>query len=74
MEDHRPRRGPRDLSGVTDHQPYEVRDLAERFGLPLEQVRQLVDTLGDDPRRLEEAARKLKIEAEEGQANRPRSV
>ncbi|WP_342642487.1 hypothetical protein [Rhodoligotrophos ferricapiens] len=72
MEDHRPRRGPPDLSAAASDQDPQIRDLAEKYGISIDEVQQLIATLGHDSTELEAAAKKLGIEGEEGSPDRDR--
>jgi len=58
MDDHT-KRGAADRSKVASGQDYEVRQLAEKFGLSMNQVKDLIAQHGNDRDKLEAAARKL---------------
>ena len=57
--DDKTKRGAADRSKVAGGQDYEVRHLAEKFGLSVEQARDLIARHGNDRATLEAAARKL---------------
>jgi Protein of unknown function (DUF3606) len=48
-----------DRNRVGGDQDYEVRHLAEKYGLSEEQVRELIARIGNDRKKLEEAAKGL---------------
>ena len=52
--------GKPDRSRVSSDQDYEVRNLAEKFSLTVDQVRELMLRVGNDRDDVEKAARELK--------------
>jgi Protein of unknown function (DUF3606) len=59
MPDDKSHVGEPDRSRVAGEQDYEVRYLAEKHGLSVEQARRLIDRFGNDQEKLEAAARQL---------------
>jgi hypothetical protein len=59
MPDDKSHIGEPDRSRVAGDQDYEVRYLAEKHGLSVEQARKLIDRFGNDREKLEAAARQL---------------
>jgi len=59
MPDDKSHVGEPDRSRVADEQDYEVRYLAEKHGLTVEQARDLIAKVGNDREALDEAMRKL---------------
>jgi Protein of unknown function (DUF3606) len=59
MPDDKSKVGEPDRSRVAADQNYEVRYLAQKFGLSDEQARELIARVGNDREKLDEAAQKL---------------
>ena len=59
MPDDKSNVGEPDRSRVAGDQDYEVRYLAEKYGLSEEQARELITRIGNDRQKLEEAAKGL---------------
>ena len=59
MPDDKGKVGEPDRNRVAGDQDYEVRYLAEKYGLSHEQARELVARIGNDRQKLEEAAKEL---------------
>jgi len=59
MPDDKSKVGEPDRNRVGGDQDYEVRHLAEKYGLSEEQVRELIARIGNDRKKLEEAAKGL---------------
>ena len=59
MPDDKTHVGEPDRGRVSGEQDYEVRDLAEKHGLSVEQARRLIDRFGNDREKLEAVARQL---------------
>jgi hypothetical protein len=59
MPDDKSHVGEPDRSRVSGEQDYEVRYLAEKYGLSSEQARRLIARVGNDRQKLDDAARKL---------------
>jgi hypothetical protein len=59
MADDKSHVGEPDRSRVAGDQDYEVRYLAEKFGLTADQARTLIERVGNDREKLETEARKL---------------
>jgi hypothetical protein len=59
MPDDKTKVGEPDRSRVAADQNYEVRYLAQKFGLSDEQARELIARVGNDREKLDEAAQKL---------------
>jgi hypothetical protein len=59
MTDDKSNVGEPDRSKVAGDEDYEVRYLAEKYGLSREQARELVARIGNDRAKLEEAAKGL---------------
>ena len=59
MPDDKTHVGEPDRGRVAGEEDYEVRYLAEKHGLSVEQARKLIDRLGNDREKLEAAARQL---------------
>jgi hypothetical protein len=59
MPDDKTHVGEPDRGRVAGEEDYEVRYLAEKHGLSVEQARKLIDRFGNDREKLEAAARQL---------------
>jgi hypothetical protein len=59
MPDDKSKVGQPDRSRVAGDQDYEVQYLAEKYGLSQEQVSELIARIGNDRKKLEEAAKGL---------------
>ena len=59
MPDGKTHVGEPDRGRVAGEEDYEVRYLAEKHGLSVEQARKLIDRFGNDREKLEAAARQL---------------
>ena len=59
MPDDKTKVGKPDRSRVSADQDYEVRNIAEKFGLTVDQVRELMLRVGNDRDDVEKAAREL---------------
>jgi hypothetical protein len=59
MPDDKTKVGKPDRSRVSADQDYEVRNIAEKFGLTVDQVRELMLRVGNDRDHVEKAAREL---------------
>ena len=59
MADDKGNIGQLDRSTVAGDQDYEVQYLAEKYGLSQEQARELIARIGNDRKKLEEAAKGL---------------
>jgi uncharacterized protein DUF3606 len=59
MPDDKTKVGEPDRSRVAADQNYEVRYLAQKFGLSDEQARELIARVGNDREKLDQAAQKL---------------
>ena len=59
MPDVKTKVGEPDRSRVAAEQNYEVRHLAQKFGLSDEQARELIARVGNDREKLDEAAQEL---------------
>jgi hypothetical protein len=59
MTDDKTHVGEPDRSRLAGGQDYEVRYLAEQYGLSVEQARDLIARFGNDRQKLDEAAKKL---------------
>ena len=60
MPDDKTKVGEPDRSRVSADQDYEVRHLAEKYGLSPTQIRELIARVGNDRAKLEEEAKKLR--------------
>ena len=60
MADDKTNVGEPDRSRVAGDQDYELRYLADKFGLSQEQARELISRIGNDRVKLEEEARKYR--------------
>ena len=60
MPDDKTKVGKPDRSRVSADQDYEVRNIAEKFGLTVDQVRELMLRVGNDRDDVEKAARELR--------------
>jgi Protein of unknown function (DUF3606) len=59
MPDDKTKVGEPDRSRVAGEQDYEVRYVAEKYGLTIEQVKKLIGRVGNDREKIEAAARQL---------------
>jgi uncharacterized protein DUF3606 len=59
MPDDKTKVGEPDRNRVAVDQDYELRNIAERHRLTLQQVRELMDRVGNDREKLDQAASKL---------------
>jgi len=59
MADDKSQVGGRDRSRVAAGQDYELDDFAQKHGITREQARSLVERIGNDREKLDEAAREL---------------
>ena len=59
MPDDKNKVGEPDRSRVAEKQDYEVRYLAQKYGLDREQARNLIARVGNDREKLDQAAREL---------------
>lgn len=59
MPDNKSARGPRDRKRVARGQPYEVSYFARKHGLTRDQARQLIQRVGNDRDKLNQAAERL---------------
>jgi hypothetical protein len=59
MPDEKSKVGEPDRNRVAADQEYEIRYLAEKYGLSQDQVRELIARIGNDRKKLEEAAKGL---------------
>ncbi|MBV8427718.1 MAG: DUF3606 domain-containing protein [Hyphomicrobiales bacterium] len=50
----------RESNDVTKEMPYEIADFARKHGLSMVEARSLIEKLGNDCMKLDEAAKKLK--------------
>jgi hypothetical protein len=60
MPDDKSKRGKPDRSKVSKDQDYEIAYLAHTHNISIEQARELIDRWGNDRKRLDAAAQKLK--------------
>ena len=60
MPDDKTKVGEADRSRVSADQDYEVRYVAEKYGLTVDQVKKLIARVGNDRAKLEEEAGKLR--------------
>lgn len=60
MSDDKNNRGEPDRSRVSGSEPYEVRYFADKHGLSMDQARDLIERVGPDREKLDEAARALR--------------
>jgi hypothetical protein len=60
MPDDKSQVGEPDRSRVAADQDYEVRQLAEKYGLSPTQIRELIARVGNDREKLEKAAKELR--------------
>jgi hypothetical protein len=59
MPDDKTKVGEPDRSRVSSDQDYEVRYVAEKYGLSVDQVKKLIARVGNDREKIEAAARQL---------------
>ncbi|WP_375457942.1 DUF3606 domain-containing protein [uncultured Enterovirga sp.] len=59
MADDKTKRGARDRATVAAEEPYEVRYFARKHGIAVEQAQGLIDKIGGNRAKLNEAAEKL---------------
>jgi hypothetical protein len=60
MADDKSKRGSQDRRTVAGGQTYEVREFASKHGITEDQARELIKQHGNDRKKLDEAATKLK--------------
>ncbi len=60
MSDDKTNRGEPDRSRVSGSEPYEVRYFADKHGLSMDQARELIERVGPDREKLDEAAKELR--------------
>lgn len=60
MSDDKNNRGEPDRSRVSGSEPYEVRYFADKHGLSMDQARELIERVGPNRDKLDEAARALR--------------
>lgn len=60
MSDDKANRGEPDRSRVSGAEPYEVRYFADKHGLSMDQARDLIERVGPDRDKLDEAAQHLR--------------
>jgi hypothetical protein len=60
MADDKSKRGEPDRSRVAEGEGYELRHFAEKHGISRDAARKLIDEIGNDREKLDEAARRMK--------------
>jgi uncharacterized protein DUF3606 len=60
MVDDRTNRGEPDRSKVSGSEDYELDFLARKYGMTREEARELVERIGNDREKLDEAAKRMK--------------